>query len=55
MAKKKKVTGSAEAPKKQENAVANTSARKMQSDTRPAWLAGAWIMLKFGLFPLIYT
>lgn len=55
MAKKKKITGSAEAPKKQENAAANTSARKMQSDTRPAWLAGAWLMLIFGLFPLIFT
>ena len=59
MAKKKKITGSAEAPKKQANAAANTSARKLQakpqSDTRPAWLAGAWLMLIFGLFPLIFT
>lgn len=55
MAKKKKITGSAEAQKTQANAAANTSARKMQSDTRPAWLAGAWLMLIFGLFPLIFT
>ena len=55
MAKKKKLTGTAAAPKTQASAAAKASKLNVQSDSRPAWLAGAWLMLIFGLFPLIFT
>lgn len=61
MSKKKKNKGVAAALRKADsNAVkaenSMTAEQKVQTrDSRASWIAGAWVMLMFALFPLIFT